>query len=208
MQRVEGTVFWWELRAEWSFPGSSDIRESACSVGDLGLIPGLGRSPWEENGCPLRYSCLENPMHRAAGWATVRGVAVEHDWKTSTITFSFRAGCFALSRNLDSPAQRWGEAVQGAWRQLSFPCLSLSQWWIVTDGQTGIWTWPSVDSGAVVVCYCCSSVSFFYLYRILLPWLSVLLFLFYGLNTLLHAVDILSEMLWIIYGICLLKHCE
>ena len=43
------------------FPGGSDGKESACNVGDLGLIPRLGRSPGEENGNPLQYSCLENP---------------------------------------------------------------------------------------------------------------------------------------------------
>ena len=37
--------------------------ESACNVGDLSSIPGLGRSPGEENGNPLQYSCLENPVH-------------------------------------------------------------------------------------------------------------------------------------------------
>ena len=43
------------------FPGGSDGKESACSVGDLGSIPGSGRSPGEGNGNPLQYSCLENP---------------------------------------------------------------------------------------------------------------------------------------------------
>ena len=49
------------------FPGGSDGKESACSAGDLGSIPGLGRSPVEGNGNPLQYSCLETPMYRAAG---------------------------------------------------------------------------------------------------------------------------------------------
>ena len=44
-------------------------------VGDLGSIPGSGRSPIEGNGSPLQYSCLENPMDRGAWWATVHGVA-------------------------------------------------------------------------------------------------------------------------------------
>ena len=48
------------------FPDSSVSKESACSVGDPGLIRGLGRSPEEGNGYPLQYSCLENPMDRAA----------------------------------------------------------------------------------------------------------------------------------------------
>ena len=46
------------------FPGGLDSKESACSAGDLGSIPGLGRSPGEENGNPFQYSCLENPMDR------------------------------------------------------------------------------------------------------------------------------------------------
>ena len=47
-----------------SFSGSSDGKESACSAGDLGSIPRLGRSPGEGNGNPLQYSCLENSMDR------------------------------------------------------------------------------------------------------------------------------------------------
>ena len=43
------------------FPGGSDDKESACNVGDLGLIPGLGRCPGRGHGNPLQYSCLENP---------------------------------------------------------------------------------------------------------------------------------------------------
>ena len=53
----------------------SDGKESLCSVGDLGSIPGLRRSPGERNGNPLQYFCLENPMDRGAWWATVHGVA-------------------------------------------------------------------------------------------------------------------------------------
>ena len=48
------------------FPGGSDSKESACNMGDLGFIPGSGRSPGEENGYPLQYSCLENSMDRKA----------------------------------------------------------------------------------------------------------------------------------------------
>ena len=52
----------------------------ACSAGDLGSIPGLGRSPGEGNNNPLQYSCLENPMGRGAWRATVHGVTrVRHD---------------------------------------------------------------------------------------------------------------------------------
>ena len=56
------------------FPGDSDGEESACNVGDLGLIPGSGRSPGGGHGNPLQYSCLENLMDRGAWWATVHGV--------------------------------------------------------------------------------------------------------------------------------------
>ena len=57
------------------FPGSSDGKASSCNAGDLGLIPGLGRSSGGGHGKPLQYSCLENPMDRGAWWATVHGVA-------------------------------------------------------------------------------------------------------------------------------------
>ena len=58
-----------------SKPFSSDGKTSACNAGDLGSIPGLGRSPGEGDGNPLQYSCLENPMDRGTWGATVHGVA-------------------------------------------------------------------------------------------------------------------------------------
>ena len=57
------------------FPCGSAGKKSVCTAGDLGLIPGLGRSAGEGNGNPLQYSCLENPMDRGAWWAAVNGVA-------------------------------------------------------------------------------------------------------------------------------------
>ena len=57
------------------FPSGSDGKESSCNAGDLGLIPGLGKSPGEGNGNPLQYSCLENPMDRGASRATLHRVA-------------------------------------------------------------------------------------------------------------------------------------
>ena len=61
---------WWKKRTRYygvaqvdrGFPGGSAGKESACNVGDLGLIPGLGRSPGERKGYPLQYSNLENSM--------------------------------------------------------------------------------------------------------------------------------------------------
>ena len=50
----------------WCFPGGSDGKASAYNAGDLGSIPGLGRSLGEGHGNPLQYSCLENPMDRGA----------------------------------------------------------------------------------------------------------------------------------------------
>ena len=64
-------------KANKGFPGASEVKASACNAGDLGLIPGSGRSPVEGN--PLQYSCQENPMDRGAWWATVHGMAEESD---------------------------------------------------------------------------------------------------------------------------------
>ena len=52
------------------FPPGSEDKESVCSVEDLSSISASGRSPGEENGNPLQYSCLENPMDRGAWQAT------------------------------------------------------------------------------------------------------------------------------------------
>ena len=57
------------------FPGGPDGKESACNTGDLGYIPGSGRSPGEGNGNPLQHSCLDNSMDRTVClWAIVHGV--------------------------------------------------------------------------------------------------------------------------------------
>jgi len=50
-------------------------KESACNAGDMGSIPGSGRSPGKGNGNPYKYSCLENPMDRGAWKATVHRLA-------------------------------------------------------------------------------------------------------------------------------------
>ena len=57
------------------FPGGLDSKESTCNAGDLGSIPGLGRSPGGGHGNPLQYSYLENPMDRGAWQAAVHRVA-------------------------------------------------------------------------------------------------------------------------------------
>ena len=65
------------------FPHDSVGKESACNAGDLGLIPGSGRSPGEGNSNPLQYSRLENPMDRGTWQATDYGIArVRHDLLT------------------------------------------------------------------------------------------------------------------------------
>ena len=51
-------------RHDMGFPGGLDGKESVCSAGDLGAMPGLGRSLGEGNGNPFQYSCLENSMDR------------------------------------------------------------------------------------------------------------------------------------------------
>ena len=61
------------------FPGGSVVKNLPVNAGDLGLIPGLGRSPGEGTGNPLQYSCLENPTDRGAWQATIYRVKKESD---------------------------------------------------------------------------------------------------------------------------------
>ena len=68
------------IYADQGFPGGSDSKESTCDVGDMGLIPGLGGSPGEENGNQLWYSCLENPWTEKPGGLQTQGLQrVGHD---------------------------------------------------------------------------------------------------------------------------------
>ena len=58
-----------------NFPGGSAVKKPTASAGDVGLIPGLGRSPGEGNGNPLWCSSLGNPMDKGVWWAIVHRVA-------------------------------------------------------------------------------------------------------------------------------------
>ena len=61
------------------FPGGSVVKYLPANIGDIGLIPRLGKSPEGGNGSPLQYSCLENLMDRETWWAAVLGVTKELD---------------------------------------------------------------------------------------------------------------------------------
>ena len=87
---------------------SSDSKESACNVGDLGSIPWLGRSPGEGNGYPLQYSCLENSMDRGAWQAIVHGVAKSWTWKSD---FHFTSLHFSQSLFISKFGHNFGWPV-------------------------------------------------------------------------------------------------
>ena len=76
-----------EIITNKDFLGGSINKESACNAGDMGSIPGLGRSLGEGNGNPLQYSCLENVMDRGAWLAIVYRVKKALD-TTEQLTFS------------------------------------------------------------------------------------------------------------------------
>ena len=74
-------------------PGGSEVKVSACNMGNLGSIPGSGRYPGERNGNPLQDSCLENPMERGVWQATVHRVTkklntTEHLYREENKAFS------------------------------------------------------------------------------------------------------------------------
>ena len=75
-------IFANDVYSKEDFPGGTVVKNpppNAGDAGDVGLIPGLGRSPGGRNGNPLQYSCLRNPTDRGAWLATVHGVAKESD---------------------------------------------------------------------------------------------------------------------------------
>ena len=98
----------------WGFPGCSDGKESAWNAGDLGLIPGLGRSPWGGHGNTLQYSCLENLMDRGAWQATVMGShRVRRDWSDLACTCHTEAHLKATEKQKQKQnCYLWGNTIQ------------------------------------------------------------------------------------------------
>ena len=72
-------MFYIPVNIQQGFPGSSEVKNLPANLGDVGLIPGLGKFPGKGNGKPFHYSCLGNFMDRGAWWATIHGVAKESD---------------------------------------------------------------------------------------------------------------------------------
>ena len=93
-------------RASKDFPGGSDGKVSAYNAGDLGSIPGSGRSPGEGNGNPLQYSCLENPMDGGAWWATVHGVTKNRIWRETSLSYASKVMVKILQARLQQYVNR------------------------------------------------------------------------------------------------------
>ena len=87
-----------------NFPGGSVVKNQPARTGDMGLIPGLGRSPGEGNGNPLQYSCLGNPMHRGAWLSAVHGVPKRQTWLSDwTAAWEGTAWCYKISYKRERP---------------------------------------------------------------------------------------------------------
>ena len=79
------------------FPGGSDGKESACNTGDLGSIPGLGRSLGEGNGNPIQYSFLENSTDRGAWWGVAKSQTQLNDQHSTRRDLRRAVACPHLS---------------------------------------------------------------------------------------------------------------
>ena len=99
----------------YGFPGSSASKDPTCNVGDLDLIPGLGRSPWEGKGYPLQYSGLENTMD-----CIVHGVAKRHNWET------FTSPHVSLRIIAYSPLNKWQESGHYSFHGWGWSIISIS----------------------------------------------------------------------------------
>ena len=95
--------------------GGSEVKASACNAGDLGSIPGSGRSPGEGSGNLLQYSCLANPMDGGAWWATVHWVTKSQTWLSD-----FTSLCYSVL---------WIYHMFFRW---TLDCLRFSLFWIVS----------------------------------------------------------------------------
>ena len=119
-------AFWPPVPHFFGVPWWFSDKESACKVGDtgdVGLIPGLGRSLGEGHGNPLQYSCLENPMDRGAWRATVHGTA--KSWIQLSDLACAHACTHPSSLLVDTRQLKLALKRGGTWRPQARPFLLL-----------------------------------------------------------------------------------
>ena len=137
------------------FPWCLSSKESACSAGDVGRIPGSERSSGGGNGNPLWYSCLENPMNRGAWQVIVHGVTKSQDLATKQqVTWQESTHCWLV---------KWAQGPEGTrlavvsclafesfgWNS-QLPSLSLrAVWFCLSSAST---TEMTVNAGCARVC--------------------------------------------------------
>jgi len=136
-----------------SFPGGSDGEESACNEGDLGSIPGSGRSTGKGNGNPCQYSCLEDTMDGGAWQTTVHGVTKSQTW-LSSFTFvawlvvrSLKWLIFIVLPIFSLFSREWEFVVIFAplfWPLVTFNCSDNPLRWVLSLCALGRWgNWDS-----------------------------------------------------------------
>ena len=121
-----------------SFPGGSVVKNLPANAGNVGLVPGWGRSPEGGNGSPLQCSCLGNPMNRGAWWSTVYGVAKSQTWLSDW-------ACTHNCSTCEGQGPFTWDREAGAWRRVSscaWALGSLSQMSRVPS-QSFVWTLSS-----------------------------------------------------------------
>ena len=130
------------IQQQLTFHVCLQVKASACNAGDLGSIPGLGRSPGEGNSNPLQYSCLENPMDRGVWWAIVHGVA--KSWtQLSDFTFILvHTRHLAYINLFNPPSIPTRETLSlspfyrpGNWGQVVWQLAKGRQLWVVKQNQ-------------------------------------------------------------------------
>ena len=147
---------WYICLSRMGFPCSLVGKESACSAGDPGLMPGLGRSPGEGNGNPLQYPCLEKLTDRGAWWAAVRGSQrVGHNQAINPNSYLeyIRGfiGSSADKKKIHLQCRRpqlhsWVRKIPGEGDGYPLQCSCLENstdrraWWAAVHGVTKRWT--------------------------------------------------------------------
>ena len=140
-----------QMIINYGFPGGSDGKESACSIGDSGSIPGLGRSPGEGNGSPPQDSCLENSMDRGAWRATIHGAAKSPTWLDGWVSLS-AATCLVLCaqnslllRTGTSRCSTWPRGPETSLSETNLESFSLQIWQTLHRAVIlSNWFWPCI----------------------------------------------------------------
>ena len=165
---------WGEMDIFMGFSGGSPVKESACNagnIGDVGSIPGSGRSPRWGHGNPFQCSYLENSMNWGACQVTVREVTKSHTQLKRLSTHAHMDTCICMADSLCCSPETMTTLLISYGRALAITCswVSSPPFWPLGRFSVHVWSLPCSKDGKCMISWSFTQTGFSP--SLFLPWL-------------------------------------